>query len=172
MQKTSYSAWFESTPGCPCLTPQNAPDKNPETQTARPKTTIFEYSRQIRTLNEGWLQGFITMTTFTVWQRNFRWDSMAPENGIVLAEMEGKAWDKDNILGRELERQPRSGKATCTNNSCIAVHKSSRSSFHLYIDNIYPGDPCTIVLDRARNIESAQRAKQLCDQSLSLGILD
>lgn len=64
---------------------------------------------QVRTLEEGWLQGFITMTTFTVWQRNFRWDSRAPENGIVAAEMEGKAWDRDNSLGRELESQPRSG---------------------------------------------------------------
>ncbi len=64
---------------------------------------------QVRTGQEGWLQGFITMTTFTVWQRNFRWDTIAPENGIVHSGMEGRSWDQDGALGRELEAQPRDG---------------------------------------------------------------
>jgi len=27
---------------------------------------------------EGWLQGFVTCTTFTTWHHNFRWDSLNP----------------------------------------------------------------------------------------------
>ena len=30
------------------------------------------------TKDKGWLQGFITATTFTTWHRGFRWDSLSP----------------------------------------------------------------------------------------------
>ena len=63
---------------------------------------------QVRS-NEGWLQGFITMTTFTVWQRAFRWDSHAPESGISDEDMSERKWDTDNKLARELEKQFRDG---------------------------------------------------------------
>jgi hypothetical protein len=58
---------------------------------------------------EGWLQGFITTTTFTVWQRAFRWDSLAPENGFSVEEMTDRKWDSDNMLACELEMQDRAG---------------------------------------------------------------
>ena len=28
--------------------------------------------------DKSWLQGFITVTTFTTWHRNFRWDALRP----------------------------------------------------------------------------------------------
>jgi hypothetical protein len=39
---------------------------------------------QLRTRKEGWLQGFVTFTTFTTWQTYFRWDSLDPRAGITL----------------------------------------------------------------------------------------
>eukprot|EP00960_Hanusia_phi_P001105 30118-Hanusia_phi.AAC.3 len=67
------------------------------------------YGYQVRTAEEGWLQGFITMTTFTVWQRAFRWDSRAPEAGIHDTDMTERKWDHDNKLAEELDQQFRSG---------------------------------------------------------------
>ncbi|KAJ1477191.1 hypothetical protein T484DRAFT_1822397 [Baffinella frigidus] len=64
---------------------------------------------QVRSQAEGWLQGFITTTTFTVWQRNFRWDSHAPESGMAEDDLTERKWDKDNSLSMELEAQDRSG---------------------------------------------------------------
>jgi hypothetical protein len=64
---------------------------------------------QVRSIAEGWLQGFITTTTFTVWQRNFRWDSHAPESGISEDDMSNRKWDQDNSLSMELDAQERSG---------------------------------------------------------------
>lgn len=63
----------------------------------------------MRSQAEGWLQGFITTTTFTVWQRNFRWDSHAPESGMAEDDLTERKWDKDNSLSMELEAQDRSG---------------------------------------------------------------
>ena len=34
---------------------------------------------QIRTKNEGWLQGFVIVTNFTTWHRWFHWTSLAEE---------------------------------------------------------------------------------------------
>ena len=33
---------------------------------------------QVRSSKTGWLQGFVTCTTFTTWHRDFRWDSLNP----------------------------------------------------------------------------------------------
>ena len=63
---------------------------------------------QVRS-SEGWLQGFITTTTFTVWQRAFRWDSFAPESGIADEDLSECKWDRDNALARALEQQSRDG---------------------------------------------------------------
>jgi len=63
---------------------------------------------QVRS-NEGWLQGFITTTTFTVWQRAFRWDSHAPESGIPEEDLSECKWDSDNALASELELCDRAG---------------------------------------------------------------
>ena len=35
------------------------------------------------TASEGWLQGFITATTFTTWNHGFRWDSRNPEMDLL-----------------------------------------------------------------------------------------
>jgi len=64
---------------------------------------------QVRSQAEGWLQGFITTTTFTVWQRNFRWDSLAPESGMAEDDLTDRKWDKNNKLSMELEAQERDG---------------------------------------------------------------
>ena len=40
---------------------------------------------QVRCRDTGWLQGFITFTTFTCWQRYFLWDSMHPKSGMAAA---------------------------------------------------------------------------------------
>lgn len=41
---------------------------------------IFGY--MVRSKHEGWLQGFITLTTFTTWHKNFEWNSLVKEAGI------------------------------------------------------------------------------------------
>mmetsp|Transcript_13205 Transcript_13205/g.25039 ORF Transcript_13205/g.25039 Transcript_13205/m.25039 type:complete len:752 (-) Transcript_13205:223-2478(-) len=41
------------------------------------------YGYMVRTKKEGWLQGFVITTTFTTWQRWFKWDSLIPCAGIV-----------------------------------------------------------------------------------------
>lgn len=59
----------------------------------------------------GWLQGFILVTTFTTWQRFFRWDSLAKEAGLVQAHEKGAqgVWDYDGRLTTQMEMLPRSG---------------------------------------------------------------
>ena len=37
---------------------------------------------QVRDKENGWLRGFITVTTFTTWHNDFRWDSLAPQSGM------------------------------------------------------------------------------------------
>ena len=65
----------------------------------------------IRHRSGGWLQGFILVTSFTTWQRWFRWDSLAPEAGLVAAHKDGdqSVWDHDGELTRQMESLPRSG---------------------------------------------------------------
>jgi hypothetical protein len=41
---------------------------------------IFGY--MVRTQREGWLQGFITLTTFTTWHKDFEFNSLVKEAGI------------------------------------------------------------------------------------------
>ncbi len=75
----------------------------------------------MRSKEEGWLQGFITLTTFTTWHRWFRWDSIAPESGVIdysdngkgltKAQRKHREWMKDRVIdssgaiARELRRQ-------------------------------------------------------------------
>ena len=81
----------------------------------------------LRTAKEGWLQGYVSVTTFTTWQRWFRWDSLAeaswllPVDRVPLgpnsSEEERKTqewWDNrlidgDGRLARALNRQIRDG---------------------------------------------------------------
>jgi hypothetical protein len=37
---------------------------------------------QVRTAREGWLQGFITLTTFTTWHTDFEFNSLVQEAAI------------------------------------------------------------------------------------------
>lgn len=47
----------------------------------------------MRDKQTGWLQGFITVTTFTTWQKWFRWDSLADEAGVMKFEEPGRGLD-------------------------------------------------------------------------------
>eukprot|EP00924_Labyrinthula_sp_SR-Ha-C_P007505 snap_masked-scaffold_24-processed-gene-5.14-mRNA-1 protein AED:0.11 eAED:0.13 QI:0/0/0/1/1/1/2/0/797 len=53
----------------------------------------------LRDKRTGWLQGFITVTTFTTWQQWFRWDSLTDESGMFLFEEPGKGLDALQELG-------------------------------------------------------------------------
>ena len=65
----------------------------------------------VRSSAESWIQGFITQTTFTTWQRYFTWDSLAHEAGVLEdAEDEPDSQcDVTGILGRELAAQVHDG---------------------------------------------------------------
>jgi hypothetical protein len=73
---------------------------------------IFGY--QIRT--EGMLQGFITVTTFTNWQKTFRWDSMHDsafayddeKTALQMASGE-RPYDQDGSLAEALQSTVRCG---------------------------------------------------------------
>ncbi|GBG25086.1 High mobility group protein [Hondaea fermentalgiana] len=53
----------------------------------------------VRTLKEGWLQGFVTISTFTSWQRWFRWDSMSDEAGLLMFDTNGSGMDAMHSMG-------------------------------------------------------------------------
>jgi len=55
----------------------------------------------------GWLQGFVMMTTFTIWTHYFKWDTNHPANGIDHTKPKGML--DDGSLAIELEKQFRSG---------------------------------------------------------------
>ena len=67
-------------------------------------------------LMEGMLQGFITITTFTTWQKSFRWDSLheasfsmdEPELASQVINGE-RLYDADGSLAAELEATVRCG---------------------------------------------------------------
>ena len=65
---------------------------------------------QIRHKN-GWLQGFVMMTTFTTWTHYFMWDSNHEKNGILPIGVEVGLVD-DGTLSNELQQAPRSGDPT------------------------------------------------------------
>lgn len=67
-------------------------------------------------VREGMLQGFITITTFTTWQKSFRWDSLH-ESAFSVDEPELdsqmikgiRKYDKDGSLSSQLEATVRCG---------------------------------------------------------------
>ena len=65
------------------------------------------------TEKEGWLQGFITSTTFTTWHRDFRWDSTNPVIDLLDHHKEGEETlpktDEDGTLSAELQAELRAG---------------------------------------------------------------
>mmetsp|Transcript_4218 Transcript_4218/g.8060 ORF Transcript_4218/g.8060 Transcript_4218/m.8060 type:complete len:821 (-) Transcript_4218:64-2526(-) len=73
-------------------------------------------SNQKDYFQEGMLQGFITVTTFTNWQQNFRWDSMhdsafAYDEPTLAAQMHSneRVWDRDGSLAEALQNTVRCG---------------------------------------------------------------
>ena len=65
---------------------------------------------------QGMLQGFITVTTFTNWQKSFRWDSLHPEAygydppALTKQRLAGiRQWDSDGTLAKELQQTVRCG---------------------------------------------------------------
>jgi len=64
---------------------------------------------QLRTREEGWLQGFVTFTTFTTWQTYFRWDSLDPRAGITLDDCDAHVVDEDGSLAADLDQCGRIG---------------------------------------------------------------
>ncbi|KAJ1461508.1 hypothetical protein M885DRAFT_507551 [Pelagophyceae sp. CCMP2097] len=64
---------------------------------------------QLRRRDEGWLQGFIALTTYTTWAPYLRWDSRAQASGITADDVRDRAVDVANDLAAELEAQPRGG---------------------------------------------------------------
>ena len=49
----------------------------------------------VRTRKEGWMQGFCTITNFTTWVRWFRWDSLAPQAGVIRTEDDSGSEDEE-----------------------------------------------------------------------------
>jgi hypothetical protein len=71
----------------------------------------------VRSKKESWMQGYITVTTFTTWQKWFVWDSEAgvPEDDPNDEDWEENEWrqartkDDDFSIGRELQAQIHDG---------------------------------------------------------------
>ena len=63
----------------------------------------------IRREREGWLQGFITLTNFTIWHKDFEWNSLVREAAISDEDKRTRVWDSDNSLALELQAQERRG---------------------------------------------------------------
>ena len=76
------------------------------------------------TKREGWMQGFITATTWTTWHKSFRWDSLNPALDLThhhghddddpkskakAAERPPPAIDEDGSLATELQAELRAG---------------------------------------------------------------
>ena len=61
----------------------------------------------VRTKDEGWLQGFVTYTTFTTWHKDFRWDSLDAnaEMDVHSGSNKGRVLDLDASLSRKLQAQ-------------------------------------------------------------------
>ena len=61
----------------------------------------------VRTKDEGWLQGFVTYTTFTTWHKDFRWDSLDAnaEMDVHSVSNKGRVLDLDASLSRKLQAQ-------------------------------------------------------------------
>lgn len=65
----------------------------------------------VRDRRSGWLQGFVLLTTFTTWQRWFRWDSLARQSGLNQgAKSSNRQYlDTGGRLSALLESEKRSG---------------------------------------------------------------
>jgi hypothetical protein len=85
----------------------------------RTKTVPSDYPiDQMEYFHDGMLQGFITVTTFTNWQKSFRWDSthnsaFAYDEPDLAAKMvsNDRKWDKDGCLAASLQNTVKCGDA-------------------------------------------------------------
>jgi hypothetical protein len=75
-----------------------------------------ESANALQSWKKGMLQGFITVTTFTNWQRTFRWDSAdeaafeAETEEMAVERLGGvRKWDSTNELAHELQQTIRFG---------------------------------------------------------------
>ena len=83
----------------------------------RTNTVPIDYPiDQMEYFQGGMLQGFITVTTFTNWQKSFRWDSMhdsafAYDEPDLAAKMvsNDRKWDQDGSLAASLQNTVRCG---------------------------------------------------------------
>jgi len=76
------------------------------------RTHEHPLGRKDKNWRKGMLQGFITCTTFTNWQRTFRWDSeneMAYECDTVAHSDPARTRDVDGSLARELQASVHGG---------------------------------------------------------------
>lgn len=68
---------------------------------------------QIRHSHGGWLQGFVTWTTFTTWTRYFQWNSLHPAAGMPTSAVEDveedSRYDSKGNFAKELDKVFRSG---------------------------------------------------------------
>ena len=60
----------------------------------------------VRDKATGWIQGFVTVTTFTTWQQWFRFDSLADEAGLLMFDQEGKGKEALHEMGLHLTDDP------------------------------------------------------------------
>jgi hypothetical protein len=63
----------------------------------------------VRSEAQGWMQGFVTVTTFTTWQPWFRWDSGCALSGICGDDWFHRRCDASGALAAGLEATPRFG---------------------------------------------------------------
>jgi len=65
----------------------------------------------VRSKAEGWMQGFITVTAFTTWQKYFTWDSLAHEAQVLEDKDDDpeSVCDVTGLLARELAAQIHDG---------------------------------------------------------------
>ena len=104
----------------------------------------------IRHRQSGWLQGFVLLTTFTTWQRWFRWDSTAKESGLREDGKKGKGLhlDTNGRLSSLLEQEGRSGDPEkegviwprIAELSLLGALKCGRTLVQLAIDSLESGD--------------------------------
>jgi hypothetical protein len=86
---------------------------------------------QIRHLQGGWLQGFVTWTTFTTWTRYFQWNSLHPAAGMpnnsVKDAEDGSRYDRKGNFAKELDKVFRSGDPHTMELFGLALQKSALS---------------------------------------------
>lgn len=67
---------------------------------------------QVRDASHGWLQGFITMTTFTTWSADFEWDANAAESGLPSARLSNARLSNGFPIGHDSSIHVASAKET------------------------------------------------------------